>query len=123
MNEFLQNLTGGITAGKFAASFFFTLIGIFLSLMLSTTTRDPSSKRTPFCFSWDFFWSDNAKRIAKSVALTLLVIFVSIRFAKELLGMELTMIFSFGVGLGLDRIKEVLKNKSKLPFDTNTPKT
>lgn len=120
MEEFIQNILGGITVGKFAASFFFALIGIFISLMISTTTRDPDSKRTPFCFSWAFLWSDNSQRIAKSIVLTLLVMFVSIRFAKELLGTDLTMIFAFSVGLGLDRIKEMLKEKSKVKFTDKT---
>lgn len=116
MQEFIENLTGDLSVGKFLAAFVFSLVGVALSLLYGTTKRDPNSNRTPLCFSWDFFWSDNMKRILKSAATTILTVFVSLRFTKELLGFELSMVIAFLIGLCLDRIAEVLKQKQKTAF-------
>lgn len=118
MNEFLQNITGGISAGKFASAFCFALLGLMVSLLLSATNRDPESPRTPFKFSLAFLISDNFKRIMTNGVLAICIIFLSIRFVFELAGIELSMFYSVGVGLFLDRAKRILQNKLN---NTSTP--
>ena len=113
MNEFMEYVLGGMTLGKFGAAFFFSLLGVFLSLLLSTTKRDPLSERTPTKFNWKFLWSDNAIRLYKSTITTLIVIFLSIRFAKEHVGEEASMIYSLSIGLGIDKAIEKLKSWKK----------
>lgn len=108
--QILDYLTGGIDANKFIAAGIFALVGVFLSLLLGTTKRDVESPRTPIQFDWNYFWSDNTKRFLTSLATGIIVIFVSLRFAKELFGVELSMIYSFGCGLGFDRLIEYFKN-------------
>lgn len=58
MEEFMSYILGGMTVAKFAAAFTFALVGVFLSLLIGTTKRDVNSVRTPFHFSWSFFWND-----------------------------------------------------------------
>jgi hypothetical protein len=102
--DVLSRLLGSVTPGEFIAGFIFALIGIFISLLIGTTNRNPLSERTPPRFSFVFLLSDNAIRIYKSIALTVLILFVSIRFSKEFIGKEFTMFYALCLGLGLDTV-------------------
>lgn len=113
MEDFLSQITGGVTLGMYAAAFFFGLIGLFVSLLLSTVTRDVKSTRTPEPFSWNFLWCDNYIRIYKGAALTVIVMFLTFRFANELMGARLSMFYALSIGLGFDKVLEYLKNKKK----------
>jgi|SRR5690606_34807608 len=110
---FRAEFWGTLNPGMLAAAFVMSLIGIALSMLLFTTKRDPLSERTPTHFSWKFFWNDNVKRIAKAIATTVLVLFITIRFSQELMGQKLTMFYAFGVGFGLDKVIEKIKKKKE----------
>lgn len=110
---FKAEFWGSLNPGMLSAAFVMAVIGIALSLLLFTTKRDPLSERTPTHFSWKFFWNDNLKRILKSITLTVLVLFVTIRFSQELMGQKLTMFYAFSLGLGLDKVIEMLKKKKE----------
>jgi hypothetical protein len=113
MNEIASYLIGDLGVAKFAAAFIFAIIGVVLSLLWSTTVRNPSSDKSPQHFSWKFYWFDNARRILKSVVSTLLTVFVSIRFVNELLGVEFSMATCFLIGLFLDRVVVFIKKKQE----------
>lgn len=100
----------GLTPSTLIAAFLMALVGISLRLLLSSSKRDPASPRTPYEFSLTFLISDNAKRIYKGIALTVIAIFVSLRFAdyfiSKSLGPKFTMLYSFLLGLGSDYVIE-----------------
>lgn len=110
-SDFWANFIGGMNAGQFLAAMVMALVGVFLSLLLASTKRDPNSARSPFHFSWSFLISDNAKRLYKSAATTLLVIFISLRFADHLIGKHASMIYALMLGLGLDQVIALWKKK------------
>jgi hypothetical protein len=118
MNEIMSYLVGDLGIAKFTAAFIFATIGVMLSLLWSTTKRDPLSDKSPTNFSWNFFWNDNTKRLLKSILSTILTVFVSIRFMKDLLGVEFSMVGAFLIGLFLDRIVLLIKKK-KDSFNQN----
>jgi hypothetical protein len=120
MNDIASYLIGDLGVAKFIAAFIFAIIGVVLSLLWSTTTRNPSSDKSPEHFSWNFFWSDNTKRILRSIVSTLLTVFVSIRFVKDLLGIEFSMATCFLIGLFLDQVVFIIKKK-KESFANNKP--
>jgi hypothetical protein len=110
MKEFTSALLGGQTPSLFFALMFFALLGALLSLLLQTTNRDVYSNSTPRHFSWVFFITDNWKR-----ALTgLLLIYVSLRFAPELFGWQISNFWAIVIGLGNDKIAQVIKDKTNL---------
>lgn len=111
--EFWAAFLNGMPLGVLFAGFLFAIIGVSLNALLKTTKRDPLSERTPTDFSWRFFWNDNVKRLLKSAATTILVIFVSLRFFKELTGAgsELSMFYCLGVGFGIDVAITAIRNK------------
>jgi H+/Cl- antiporter ClcA len=111
--EFWAAFLNGIPIGVLVAGFVFALIGVLLNALLKTAKRDPMTSSSPVQFSWSFFWNDNLKRFLKSALTTIIVIFVSLRFFKELTGSgtELSMIYCFGVGFGIDMAILAIKKK------------
>ena len=111
--DFWAAFLNGIPLGALVAAFLFSLLGVLLNALLKTAKRDPLTDVSPVQFSWSFFWNDNVKRFLKSGLTTIIVIFVSIRFFKELTGVgtELSMLYAFGVGFGIDRAIIALRKK------------
>ena len=93
-----------------AAAFVFALIGIFITLLLGTTTRQVLSENSPMHFSWSYLLSDNFKRIVA----TLLMVVISLRFVHDLFGFELSSWHGFVIGSGWDGLAFIIKQKTKL---------
>lgn len=112
--DFWGAFLNGMPLGILFAAFLFALIGVWLRALLTTAKRDPLKDRSPVEFSWKFFFNDNVKRFVKSGVTTLIVIFLSIRFFKELTGTgdELLMLYSLGVGFGIDKAIDALRKKT-----------
>lgn len=106
----LQKFMGSVDLQTFITSFSYALIGVILSLLLQTTTRDVRSENTPFVFSWKFLFKDNIKRIVAGI----LVIFVTIRFYPDLFGKQITDFLALGIGLGIDKAAEIIKNYTNI---------
>jgi len=101
--EFWAAFLNGMSLGTICAAFLFALVGVYLNAALKGLKRDPASTRTPYEWSWKFFLKDTLPRLMLSWSITIIVIFLSLRFFKELTGSgELTMFYAFGVGFGLD---------------------
>lgn len=111
--DFWAAFLAGIPIGVLVAGFVFALLGVLLNALLKTAKRDPMTASSPVAFSWTFFWNDNVKRFLKSGLTTLIVIFISLRFFKELVGggTELSMLYCFGVGFSIDRAIILLSKK------------
>jgi len=103
-------LIGDQTAIQFAGLVFFALMGIALSLLIQTTKRDITSMNTPYSFSWSFLFSDNAKRIAASCIL----VYLSLRFTKDIFNVEINNFFAACIGLSFDRLAQFLKDKTNI---------
>ena len=112
--DFWAAFLNGIPIGSLVAAFCFALLGVLLNALLKTAKRDPLTDVSPVQFSWSFFWNDNVKRFLKSGLTTLIVIFVSLRFFKELTGVgtELSMMYAFGIGFSIDRAIVMIKSKT-----------
>ena len=111
--DFWAAFLNGMPLGVLFAGFIFALLGVLLNALLKTASRDPMASRTPVEFSWKFFWNDNVKRFINSGLTTLVVIFLSLRFFKELTGVEdsISMVYCFGVGFAIDKAVMALKKK------------
>lgn len=86
------------------AGFFWALVGVTVSLLLKAVKRDVNDTRTPGQFSWKFFVCDNRIRIVAGIIL----VFVFMRFAKEMIGIENTIYAAFIVGALSDRLAGLL---------------
>lgn len=110
-SQFFGYLLGNTEPALFAACVVVAAIGIFLVLLTGTRLRDKTSDTSsPQKFSWSYLWSDNAKRIYSSVIATLL----TLRFAPELLGFDLTPFHALGIGLAWDGLALLIKQKTAI---------
>lgn len=103
----IQYIFGTTDISKFSACVFFALVGVVISLLIHSTNRDKDSMRTPFKFRWSVLIDDNSQRIL----LNLLLILVTLRFCKELTGLDLNMFVSLTIGVMYDKLSEWLRNK------------
>jgi len=110
MKEFISSILGTATPLLFLSLLFFALLGQTLSLLLQTTNRDVNSRETPVSFSWRFFFQDNWKR----ALLGILMIYISLRFAPELFGVEISEWWALVIGFSNDKIAQILKDKTNL---------
>jgi len=113
--DFWAAFLNGMPLGVLFAGFVFALMGVLLNALLKSNNRDPLNSRTPVEFSWGFFWNDNVRRLLKSALTTVIVIFLSLRFFKELTGGgdAISMLYCFGVGFAIDKAIAALKKKTE----------
>lgn len=108
MKEFLHLVIGTDNWPMYFAEWFFSFVGIAVSLLMGVAKRQPLSETSPVHFSFSFFWSDNFRRIIT----TLLLVFVTLRFANELIGVDISLWGSLGIGFSHDLLAGVLKKKN-----------
>lgn len=114
--DFWAAFLNGMPLGVLFAGFAFALLGVALNALLKAAKRDPMSSNSPVEFSWKFFWNDNVKRFLRSSITTIIVIFLSLRFFREITGVggEISMLYCFGVGYGIDlAIAKLISKASK----------
>lgn len=111
--DFWAAFLNGMPLGTLFAGFLFASLGVLLNALIKGLKRDPMSARTPYNWSWRFFFNDNTKRLLFSGMITLIVIFLSLRFFNELTGStEISMLYAFGVGFGIDKAIARLETKA-----------
>jgi len=105
MEDFINIIFVGLSLGSFLGYSIIASLGAILHLTKEVSDRSKESKRTPVEFSWRFFRVDNVKRLIGTV----LLIYVSIVFYKELTGTELSAWSAFITGFGMDGASVFLK--------------
>lgn len=112
MHEALEEaktiILGHKTVGYYIAAFFFTALGVIISLWHSSRKRNPSSSNTPYRFSWLFLIWDNFKR----ACVTLIVMFILFR-CFDLSNPMLMISVGVLVALFLDKVVEWIMNQSE----------
>lgn len=113
---FLEQLMGPGDPGTFLAAIVFALVGVIISLLYSSSKRD-TAKDSATNFSWSYLLLDNIRR----VVLSILLILVTLRFSREILGADLTMYLALLVGIGFDRLGAILRDKGVIDRNNNPP--
>lgn len=96
-----------MTFGSWCAYIVLAILGTILFTGMEVGLRDETSPKTPKKFSWGFLAKDNVKRYL----FTLLLIFIQLRFFKELNGVDLTPYTAILIGFGADGIAGFSKKK------------
>jgi hypothetical protein len=109
MKEFFEIIFGAMSAGQWLAYLLLAVLGTVLFTWMEVDQRDVASPRTPKSFSWSFLARDNIRRYI----LTLLLIFVQMRFFKDINGVDLTPYMAIVLGFGSDGIAGFSKRKIK----------
>lgn len=105
--DIIIGLLGGQQPSQFLVNILFALIGVVLTMLLSTTFRDIDSKRTPVEFSWSFFLQDNIKRLIAGI----IMIFLALRFTPDIFGVQLSNWLAVIIGLINDSLALLIRNK------------
>lgn len=109
MKEFLSLILGIQPMYWYGAAFFFAALGLFLCWAWFTKKGIKNNPETPDKFSWSFWIENNLSPKLIIVATTLIVVFISLRFAPEIFNTAPTMFFAFLIGIGIDRVITVVK--------------
>lgn len=112
---------GFVTAKIFFAMVMCGTIGIIISLLLHSLTRDKKSPRTPEKYSFWFLLKDNWK----SIVVTALIFLMTLRFATSFFpsqfksadtltaeGIDRWLFFSLLLGTGFNQLIQVWKKRS-----------
>lgn len=91
----------------FLSYVFWAGVGVLLSLLLHANQRAINNNNMQMAFCWKFLFTSNYKRIL----ISFLLILVSIRFSKQLIGLEQNAFSSFVIGLCSDHLGKVLQLK------------
>lgn len=108
--EFKQKILGGLAVSDYEAGFIFVLIGLFIRWFY--TTRKGIKKidnNTPMKFDLVYWIKDNIIPKSLSILVTFLIVFVTLRFPMEIVGIQFSMFYCLLVGLGLDYIIDKIK--------------
>ena len=109
--SFKFHMTGGLPGGEIWAAIAFALLGLILMTAINVRNGIVNNPDTSDAFRWKHFGWSTATRIALSAIITVIVIFLSIRFAQELVGKALSMFYALGVGLFIDKATQLLVKK------------
>lgn len=109
----LDQLLGNTDPNRLVAGIIMAIFGMWLITKIDINNRDKDSPLTPYHWDWGFFLRDTMPRLLSSFFTNVAVITVFIRFASELLGTPATMIVSFGIGAGIDRLTIALRDWSR----------
>lgn len=116
-----KDLWGDVPPVSYLIGLLFAFIGIFINTYVLTAKSVKKNESTPAKFSWSYWWANNKDRILRWIGL-LFVIAVSMRFSNEILNVKFTVFIAFLLGLGLDRLVEIVRNlKNKIPIKTDSP--
>ena len=107
---FKQNVTGGITVADYLTFFFFAFIGLFFRWYFTARRAIKNNPLTPFKFNIWYWLRDNLEPKLLSGLVTCLVIFISIRFAVNLVGYNASYFYALIVGIAFDYFVDLIKN-------------
>jgi hypothetical protein len=99
INEVIAELLGSYKASFYITYFIFVMLGIIVSLRISSLKRDKQSSSTPYKFSFGFLIQDNIVRVLGSIAF----VFLSIRCSVELFYTVPEYYTAVLMGLGFDQ--------------------
>lgn len=106
----MKYLIGPTEPGLFLACIFFAMLGVAFVLMYGTTLRKVESLESPKNFSWKYLGKDNLIRLSVSI----ISVYIALRFLPELFNMELTELTAFMVGTSIDGIALLIKQKTNI---------
>ena len=106
---FVQYVQGDLSTIEYEVAFFFAFLGMFLRWVWHTNKAIQSNDTTPWKFDLAYWLRDNLLSKSLSIITTLIVIFISLRFSRDLMGVYFSCFYAFTVGLFLDFIVNKLK--------------
>ena len=107
-NLFIEIFGLAYTSENFAkiiAGGIFALLGLALNYLIKVNRALDKENKFSICYFWAANWKD--------ILVTLILMFVFMRFSQELIGVEPTMFIALGIGYGVEDLKEKFIGKMK----------
>ena len=104
MEKFLDLILGTNDIPTYMAGLIFVILGMVLFYRTKIKKRDKNSSNTPRAFSLKFFLRDNLVDILFSLLAALMIM----RFSTEFMGVEITMWYSFLLGVGSSKLVDMI---------------
>ncbi len=111
-DEFLATFLGTIATTVLVAAFLYAFFGIVVRSYFKTTAAVKYKSTTPNKFSLKYWLENNFGRKIITIAATIIMVFVTLRFPMEWFGVELSMMYAFCVGLCFDYVLDMYKKKA-----------
>lgn len=111
--SYFYHLTGGLPVSELSAGLTFAMIGLLLMTGLNVRKGIRNNPNTDYKFNLSHFGWDSLFRMLLSAGITLILVFISIRFVTELTGKSLTMFYCFLLGMGIDKATQLIVSKVK----------
>lgn len=105
MKEFLNIILEGMQPVYFWVYYFMSFLGMVTYLIIDLWNRNVVSERSPVIFDWKFWFKDNYLRVILTMFLSPIVIILF----QEIIGMGITMVGAFTVGLSMDVVISQIK--------------
>ena len=108
--ELLGNILGSkLTWVGYTGALIFTFMGLYLRWYFKAKDGIKTDPNTPDKFVFSYWLRDNLLPKLAGIMATLIVIFLSLRFATEYFGLIPSMAMAVAVGLGFDYFMDFLK--------------
>ena len=117
--EVLKQILGDLTTVQVFAGFFFAFAGVLIKWWVASTQSVKLSPKTPDKFSLVYWISTSVHKLI-GIVVTIVIVFLTMRFASELLGQTFSYFYCLGVGLALDSIVEYISKKKFIPIPPAT---
>lgn len=98
----ISDILGSLSFSTYISSFFFAMLGLFLRHTIIVRKSIKKSTETPNKFSLKYWFANNFMTKLSVILTNIVVIFIALRFSVDLFSVEVSMFFSFLLGLSID---------------------
>lgn len=110
-SQVIQELLGSeLTPVTLTVAYIFAGFGLLLRWYWQYYRKGRANPNTPQKFSLGFWLRDNLIPKLLGMIITIVVIFLSLRFPQQIAGDAFSYVYALGIGLGLDYFMDILKN-------------
>jgi len=110
--EFLKAILGDLTIVNYVVGFFFVMLALIFKWSVKTYKGVKHNPKTPHKFSWTYWLENNIEPKLKAVISTIIVVYLTFRFAENIVGTAFTYAIAISVGLSIDAIIAKIKKLS-----------
>ena len=110
-SEVVNNLLGELSISDYITAFIFALMGLIIRQYFVIKKSIKTNKKTPDNFDPKYWFKHNFFTRTTGVLVTVIVIYLCLRFSVEWFGMKVSWGLSFTLGFSFDYILDFIRKK------------
>jgi len=107
--DIINDILGSLPFSTYLSAFFFAMLGLFLRHTIIVRKSIKKSSDTPNKFDFKYWFANNFMTKLSVVLTNIVVIFIALRFSVDLFSVEVSMFFSFLLGLSIDLVFDKIR--------------